>query len=144
MSEADKETYLNREAALRRCGICNKGPIFNWARRVGQVCSKCQERAVDSKSQPIFIEQLFQDEAGLLFIQNPKAYLRQGQAEPTFPFTPCDEVNETGSCWVDSIECLIWEGRFGGVGLVVAEVSKLPIESRNLLPKAHSGRANIE
>jgi hypothetical protein len=126
MSEVDKETQMNLRAALRQCGICSKGPMFNWARRVGQVCSKCEERAVDSKSQPIFIEQIFLDEAGMFFIQNPKAYFRRGQAEPTFPFTPCDEVNDSGSCWVDGIECLIWEGRFGGVGLVVADVSKWP------------------
>lgn len=119
MTEVDEEAQRLLKASMQRCGICNVGTMFNWARRVGQVCSKCEERAVDSKSQPVFIEQLFQDEAGLLFIQNPKAFFRQGLAEPTFPYTPCDEVNDTGSCWIDGIECLIWEGRFGGVGLVI-------------------------
>jgi hypothetical protein len=120
MSELDDEAQRHLKASMQRCGICDKGPMFNWARRVGQVCSSCEARAVDSKANPIFIAPLFKEEEGFLYIQNPKAYFRQGQAEPTFPFTPCDEVNDSGSCWVDGIECLIWEGRFGGVGLVVA------------------------
>jgi len=121
----DTSLYLSDElkSAMRRCGICNQGPMFNWARRLGQVCVRCEERAVDSDGRQIFVAQLLQDEAGLLFVQNPAAYFRQLHIGSTLPDSPCAEVNDTGRCWVDNIECLIWEGRFGGVGLVVADFS---------------------
>lgn len=108
------------KSAMRRCGICNRGPMFNWARRLGQVCARCEELAVDSKGQKIVIAQLLKDEGGSLYVQNPKAYFRPAANGPTLPNCPCDEVNVSRRCWIDGIECLIWEGRFGGVGLVVS------------------------
>jgi hypothetical protein len=119
MGELDDEAQTLLKASMKRCGICNVGPMYNWARRVGQVCPSCEARAVDSKSNRIFIAQLFKEEEGYLYIQNPKAYFGESEAAATLPLTPCDEVSNSRRCWVDGIECLIWEGRFGGIGLVV-------------------------
>ena len=126
---SDTSLYLSGEpkSAMRRCGICNQGPMFNWARRIGQVCVRCEERAVDSKGQKILIAQLLKDEGGSLYVQSPKAYFRPAADGQSLPDCPCDEVNVSGSCWIDGIPCLIWEGRFGGVGLVVCDISNQPM-----------------
>lgn len=121
MPESEYERYTRLKAASQRCGICNQGRMFNWALRFGQVCDACEKRAVDSQHQSIQITQSLLNEGGFLYVQNPKAHLTQESSDPTLPKVPCDEVNETGRCWVDGIECLVWEGRMGGIGLVVAD-----------------------
>lgn len=124
MHERDNERHTRLKAALRRCGICNQGPMFNWALRFGQVCDSCEKRAVDSKHRPIQISQTLLNEGGLMYVQNPRAYLTDAAHESGLPGIPCDEVNETRRCWIDGIECQIWEGRMGGIGLVVADFSQ--------------------
>jgi hypothetical protein len=121
MPESEDGRYKRLKAASQRCGICNRGPMFNWALRFGQVCDQCEKRAVDSKHRPIFISQQLKDEDGALYIQNPKAFHSADPKVERFPDSPCAEVNDTGRCWIDGIECQIWEGRMGGSGLVVVE-----------------------
>lgn len=115
MAEMDDQ----RKAAMRRCGICDQGPVFNWALRLGQVCHICEERAVDSHHRPLIISQESRAEDGTVFVQNPRAFLGKGLNGRILPNDLCTEVSESGRCWVDGIECMIWEGRMGGVGLVV-------------------------
>ena len=123
MPDAGVEWAEHLKAAMRHCGICGKSPMFNWARRVGQVCESCESRAVDSKSNRIVIEQHLQEREGMLVIQNPQAFFTVSFGDKTVPGSPCEEVNKSRRCWVDGIECQIWEGRFGGVGLVVSNPS---------------------
>lgn len=121
MLESEYERYTRLKAASQTCGICNQSPMFNWALRFGQVCDTCEKRAVDSNNQSIQITQSLLNEGGFLYVQNPEAIFAPEEADPCLPSAPCDEVNETRRCWVDAIECQIWEGRMGGIGLVVAD-----------------------
>jgi hypothetical protein len=103
-------------ALFSRCGICSQELPINWSNRQGQVCRDCETRAVDSTHLPIVITHGFSKEATGLYFKGPTAFHSNAENEE------CDEVNQTNICWVDGIRCRVWEGRFGNIGLVVADV----------------------
>ena len=116
MTETYEERRNRLKALLSRCGICSQELPFNWSNRQGQVCRECEKRAVNSKHQPIVISHGFSKEPEGLFFKGPTAFHSNAENEE------CDEVNQTSVCWVDGIVCRVWEGRFGNIGLVVANV----------------------
>lgn len=102
------------------CGICRSPLGVNWALRQGQLCDQCENRAVDSKHREICItSQGIRKEGNSWFFVGPEVFYKS-EADENDALEPCDEVNDSGVCWVDGVACRVWEGRLGGYGLVIA------------------------
>lgn len=86
------------------------------ARGHNKVCDSCESRAVDSTGRPVEISETLVDRDGVMYFSGPHVLYRKPDPQAG---EVCEEADKNFRCWVDGIECEVYEGAAGWLGLIV-------------------------
>ena len=100
---------------MRPCAICKEICSHQGARGNNVVCRNCESRAVDSLGRPVSFRDVVRRTGDTHEFLGPGAFYRDPDPEAGERNL---EVSSTFTCWVDGVECNLYEGVAGWVGLV--------------------------
>ena len=101
---------------IRPCAICGEICSHLGARGRNVVCQTCARRAVDSVGRPICFEEDGSARGNVIIFEGSRAYYREPDPQAGEMNL---EVSASYTCWIDGVECHLYEGVAGWIGLVV-------------------------
>ena len=100
---------------IKPCPICGREHSHLGARGQLKVCRYCETRAVDSQHRPVGFGERVVKVGNTIVLGGPYAFYAEPDPEAG---TENAEVSSTYTCWIDGIECRLYEGVAGWIGLV--------------------------